>query len=309
MNRLRVIAFGMIGLLVAACEEAARPTPPALPAAPVQSDQSVALQTYYNQVQADLLARGLLRTDGGGPDTPFTATMLARNFENIAFYDEYAADAGLQRASQQAGALRRWDAPVRLKIEFGDSVPERVRTTDRATLAAYVPRLARLTGHPIRETSSKANFHVLVMGLDDSFQLSQRLDTLMPNASAQTRALFANLPRNVYCLVVTQAPEATPTTYTSAVALIRAEHPDLMRKSCLHEEIAQGLGLTNDSPQARPSIFNDDEEFALLTTHDEHLLAMLFDPRLTSGMSIETARPIIQQLAQEHTSQTPQPAF
>jgi hypothetical protein len=44
--------------------------------------------------------------------------------------------------------------------------------------------------------------------------------------------------------------------------VIRAEHPDLLRLSCLHEEIAQGLGLPNDSPRARPSIFNDDEEFA-----------------------------------------------
>ena len=41
-------------------------------------------------------------------------------------------------------------------------------------------------------------------------------------------------------------------TYTRAFAVIRAEHPDLLRLSCLHEEIAQGLGLANDSPRARP---------------------------------------------------------
>lgn len=79
--------------------------------------------------------------------------------------------------------------------------------------------------------------------------------------------------------------------------MIRAEHTDLMRKSCYHEEIAQGLGLTNDSPRARPSIFNDDEEFATLTTHDEVLLQMLYDPRLKSGMSLERAKPIITQIA------------
>ena len=38
-----------------------------------------------------------------------------------------------------------------------------------------------------------------------------------------------------------------------------------MRRACVHEEMAQGLGLGNDSETARPSIFNDDEEFALLT--------------------------------------------
>ena len=47
----------------------------------------------------------------------------------------------------------------------------------------------------------------------------------------------------------------------AAVAIVRGEHPDLMRLSCIHEELAQGLGLANDSPYARPSVFNDDEEF------------------------------------------------
>ena len=46
--------------------------------------------------------------------------------------------------------------------------------------------------------------------------------------------------------------------------LIRAEHPPLTRLSCVHEEMAQAMGLPNDSPDARPSLFNDDLEFALL---------------------------------------------
>ncbi len=74
-----------------------------------------------------------------------------------------------------------------------------------------------------------------------------------------------------------------------------------MRKSCIHEEIAQGLGLANDSPEARPSIFNDDDEFALLTIHDEMLLTMLYDPRPAIGMSVEQARPVIKELAREQT--------
>ena len=79
--------------------------------------------------------------------------------------------------------------------------------------------------------------------------------------------------------------------------MIRAEQSGLMRKSCIHEEVAQGLGLANDSPYARPSIFNDDDEFALLTTHDEMLLRILYDPRLTPGMSAEAALPIVEDLA------------
>ena len=63
------------------------------------------------------------------------------------------------------------------------------------------------------------------------------------------------------------------------------------------EELAQGLGLANDSPYARPSIFNDDDEFATLTRQDELFLKILYHPQLQPGMSIETAQPIVQKLA------------
>ena len=61
--------------------------------------------------------------------------------------------------------------------------------------------------------------------------------------------------------------------------------------------LAQGLGLPNDSPRARPSIFNDDEEFALLTRMDEDMLRILYNPALRPGMSEAEARPIIYDLA------------
>jgi hypothetical protein len=104
------------------------------------------------------------------------------------------------------------------------------------------------------------------------------------------------MPRNTYCLVYAYAASGS-SAYSRAFAVIRAEHPDLLRTSCFHEEIAQGLGLANDSRQARPSIFNDDEEFALLTGMDEKMLRILYDPALRPGMTEAEARPIVESLA------------
>ena len=39
-------------------------------------------------MQGALLSQGLLRTDGGGPDTPYTDRMLAENFLRIALFHE-----------------------------------------------------------------------------------------------------------------------------------------------------------------------------------------------------------------------------
>lgn len=70
-----------------------------------------------------------------------------------------------------------------------------------------------------------------------------------------------------------------------------------MQRACIEEELAQGLGLANDSPYARPSIFNDDDEFATLTSMDEVMLQMLYDPSLRPGMTLDQARPYIYDIA------------
>ncbi len=284
------------------------PVPPARPAAqslPEPSPKSQSLTRHYSKMQADLLARGLLRTDGGGVDTPFDADDLARNFEQIAFFDEYQAGAGIStRAAGQLGRLRRWSGPVRISTEFGLSATAESRARDNDEVQSYISRLARVTGHPISFQSANPNFHVLFMSADDDDLVQTRLPQIVPNISADTLAIFDDLPRSIHCLVVTFSGGTAPQNYTRAVALIRAEHPNIVRRSCIHEEIAQGLGLANDSPQARPSIFNDDDEFALLTTHDEFLLQMLYDPRMRQGMTADEARPVARIIARELMGQT-----
>lgn len=261
------------------------------------SDDSLALKTYYARVQADLLAQGLLRTDGGGPDTPITDTMLIRDFVRIALAEEYERGAGLRPSSGALGRVKKWITPVRISAEFGPSVGAGQRDQDSATLTRYAARLARVTGHPITMSDSAPNFHVLFMGEDDRALIKPRIRALVPDINPASLAIFDDLPRAIHCLVIAFSDSRGGYSYGRAIALVRAEHPDLLRRSCIHEEVAQGLGLANDSPRARPSIFNDDDEFALLTTHDEILLKILYNPRLTPGMDADQAVPIVSELA------------
>lgn len=300
IKRCSMMALVLGGL--AACQPlgtnpSQRPTAP--PPITEASQASERLATYYASLQRDLLTRGLLRTDGGGPDTPYSPAMLVSNFERIAFYDEYARGGGLRHSSGQVGQLRRWSGPVRINVEFGNSVPVAQQTQDRTTVTTFTNRLAAVTAHNITNAATRPNFHILVMGQDDQAQAVARLQQIVPNANLATVNLFRRVPRDIHCFVVAFSTPDNDHDYRVAVALVRAEHPDLLRKSCFHEEIAQGLGLANDSPKARPSIFNDDDEFALLTTHDESLLAMLYDPRLRIGMTAEQARPVLHLLARE----------
>jgi hypothetical protein len=291
-------AQGVPAIPAPAASEAEPELDPEPVAPPPPSAESEALAQYYARLQADLLGQGLLRGDGGGADTPFTDTMLARNFIRIALFDEYAATGDALVAETRESRLRRWDQPIRMEIVFGPSVPTERAARDRASIEAYAARLSRLTGVPISRVENDANFHVAVLSEDDRENFEARLRDMLPGLADSSVRAFMNLPRSTLCLVIAFG-SGEGSGYSQAVALIRAEHPDLIRTACVHEEIAQGLGLANDSPTARPSIFNDDEEFGLLTRHDELLLQILYDPRLRTGMTVQEAEPIVQRIASE----------
>ncbi|MEM8978595.1 MAG: DUF2927 domain-containing protein [Pseudomonadota bacterium] len=267
---------------------------------PERSIESFQLEQYYLRLQRDLLVQGLLRTDGGTFDAAYTAEDLAENFIRIALYDEYRASGDFMLPEETESNLRRWERPVRLRVLFGDTVPEAQRQEDRVRIENYTNRLARVTGLPMSITKgANANYHVLVVNEDDRLGLRPALQKMVPGISEAGLRAIINMPRTQLCIVVSFASDRTDGPFTDAIAVIRGEHPDLFRLSCIHEEIAQGLGLANDSDAARPSIFNDDEEFALLTVHDEQLLRILYDKRLKTGMDITQALPIVTQIANE----------
>ncbi len=298
--------FGLTTLALLGCAEvpvppvAPPPRPVPVPIAPpppvVASAESEAMRIYLASVQADLLSQGLLRTDGGGADAPYTDRMLAENFTRIALYDEYQSSAGGLVQRETSSTIRKWVVPVRVGLNFGASVSAERRATDRARIGSYLARLASLTGHPIALSDSAPNFYLYVVNEDERRALGPVIQKALPDLGPTDIRGLTDLPRSTYCIVYALSAGKS-SIYSNAFAIIRAEHPDLMRRSCIHEEIAQGLGLANDSPQARPSIFNDDEEYALLTTQDEMMLRMLYNPALRPGMTQSEAQPIITQLA------------
>ena len=275
------------------------PRPEQRAEAPEPSPESLALARYYRGIEARLTADGLLRTDTGQRDAPFSAQVLAANFERIALYDEYALIGGRFVQQQTPARLRRWEQPVRIQPHFGAFVDSAQQAEDRAILSTYATRLARATGHPISTVRTGGNFHVLYLGRDDLRDVGDLVRGLVPGIGEEVVTEIETLPRSTFCSVYAFSEGGGRSVYVAAIAIIRDEHPGLLRRSCVHEEVAQGLGLPNDSPAARPSIFNDDEEFALLTRHDELLLQMLYDARLTPGLRPEEARPTVRLIAAE----------
>jgi len=300
----RFLAALALSGAVAGCVEMPAPAVPPpevpVPEAPRPSGESVAMRDHLARVQASYLEQGRLRTDTAPKDAPFTARQLAENFLRIAFYDEFTTVNGSLAARRTESRLRRWEIPIRMEITFGPTVPPGQQLADRNEIAHFARRLSALTGLPISTTdrSAAANFHVLVLAEDERRAAGPLLRELSPQMDPVALRSITDMPRSTYCTVVALSPPASD-AYVQAVAVIRSEHPDRLRLSCIHEELAQAMGLANDSPAARPSIFNDDEEFALLTSQDEMMLRILYDRRLRPGMTEAEARPIVETIAAE----------
>lgn len=268
-------------------------------AAVTPSTRSLAQQEYYSRLEARLLSQGRLRRDRIPQDAPVDAELLAQNFIRIALRSEYdVRDGARLTGAQQVAPLRRWQEPVRIQLQFGHSADTAAQARIRDEVATYAGRLAQTSKHDIALSGGKGNFLVMVLTEDDRHQIETPLTRLIPDMPAGDMAALRDLAPSNLCTVFAYSRDNAD-HYAQAVAVIRAELPPLLRLSCIHEELAQGLGLANDSPQVRPSIFNDDEEFALLTRHDELLLQILYDPRLHPGMSEAEATPIVRQIARE----------
>ncbi len=285
-------------MTLAACAvPSLRPAPTAFSPAPIPiAAESVTLAAYYGEIETSLRGNDMLRTDGGA-GAPFTAEQLARDFVRIALFDEYAGG-DIARAQNTLSPLRRWDVPVRIGMEFGQTVPAELRAKATAEVRDFAGRLGALTGQRVTLSPRAPNLYVLVLNEPDRHGYEARLRELVPGISDAAVSTFVNLPRSQFCAVMAFSDQGEA-GYARAVAIIRGEHPDLMRQACINEELSQAMGLANDSPVARPSIFNDDEEYATLTYHDELLLRMLYDPRFTTGMSAAEAAPIARRIAAE----------
>ncbi|RZK93344.1 MAG: DUF2927 domain-containing protein [Methylobacterium sp.] len=83
-----------------------------------------------------------------------------------------------------------------------------------------------------------------------------------------------------------------------ADALIVSDDGEPAFRRCLVEEVLQGLGPLDDFDGAPDSVFNDTSTVTRFGRYDRIMLNMLYDERLTPGMSAAAARPLLPAIAE-----------
>jgi hypothetical protein len=268
----------ILGALLAGC------------APPTTQEKYEALQDWY-------AAKGLLRTDYDPADAPFTREDLVRNFQKIAFHAEYAPGEDL-RQQDTPTVLFKWTGGLSWTID-GDGVGP----GDIAEMRVLTARLAAATGLTFTEVKpsddASPDVSMLVLGAKTRELVIGMLGAQDSLRTAPLVKAWSNEDRFPCIGQIGLVEHGANAGKLRAFIFIKAETTRLLRKSCLHEEFTQVLGLLNDGDDVRPSIFNDGQEFALLTKHDEMLLRILYDPRLKPGMSEAEGMPIVRRIAAE----------
>ncbi len=268
---LRIASLLALAALIAACAE--RPS-----------------ERDLTALQAEMRDEGRLRTETEPQDAPFGREALIRNFERIALNHQADTLKPGSAKNSRPNPISRWQGPLRYALRGGATTE-----ADRTETARLMTRIADLTGLDIAEAApDEANFLILIVAEAGRERLLDRLEATAPQRARIYRFWLKN-PSTI-CVANNLVSGPGGIYLAAATVVIGDEVKGVLRRACLHEEIVQSLGLANDDDVVRPSIFNDDGEFALLTRHDEWLLRILYDPRLAPGMDAAAAMPVVRRI-------------
>lgn len=247
----------------------------------------------YRHYSDTLTTSGKLRTERTPNDASFSNSILAENFERIALFREYRRENDQLVEETTAARLSRWEEPIRYVVSG-----EAATIADRDEYNSFARKLATLTGLEIVEEEAEPNLSILILGPEERRQFVAELER---EGLAENMPLIVQWADDIYypCVGQVAYDDIDTGQITGAMIVIKGELEGVLRSSCIHEELTQTLGLMNDDPEVRPSIFNDDQEFALLTEHDEILLRILYDRRLRPGMEAEEARPLLPEIIED----------
>lgn len=262
-----------------------------------------------------LIASGATRAADEFPETLADAE-LAENFLKLALGSEFSEG----RRDPDAYRIRKWrHAPALLVFGNANALHQRMMSDHAAELAA-------LTGLRIG-VANIANQDIAIAELNERFtrtglvyddpegRLFHIRDRIMDNrvrwrgnflvfvgsrdelteAAAKAGVTEAMQHRfnggEFFCYAESWFDRAT-STFDFGFAFIRDDIPDWRLQSCIVEELTQALGLVNDVPGARFTMFNDiwRARQTELTVQDRLFVRLLYDRRMRPGFDRDEAR-------------------
>jgi hypothetical protein len=198
--------------------------------------------------------------------TDFTNEEIREGFFKIAFGAELQID-------EPAGRVRKFNEPVRIFVEAAGA-PQR-----RSELANVVADIRSRVNHlDIDLTTDRraANFTVRLVP-------ERKLTSTIRALYGSDRAKQIQKELKPECLSGIGKDESF--RIRRAEVILPVDAGDFTFLDCAYEELLQALGVINDDASVPWTMFNDDVQMGFFDVYDQYLLNILYDPRITPGMT------------------------
>ena len=214
--------------------------------------QEAKLREYYSRLEESKVSLGLLRQDGGGADTPFDFDDIVEAFEQLAFYNEYDIDKNKLLPNSNAVSLAKWKSNTNISVRFGRSVDEKQKDKDLKEINGLISNLSKITSHKIKISQQNVNMYVVVAKQKEIKSLISEIGLKRPEFDPKRIPIITQLPKDIHCMAMTSMSSEPNSAISSALVIIRNELPDIMRRACIHRDIASRSTSASSTARSAP---------------------------------------------------------
>jgi hypothetical protein len=193
------------------------------------------------------------------------------------------------RLAGRSDRIRKYDRPVRVYVDN--------RLTARADRTAQVVAVvadigAKVPHLDIAMTDTREDVQVFVTLVRDR--------DLMPTlrqiyGAARARQIERSLKPQ--CLSSFSKDDAFRIVRSDVV--VAGDTDDFTFYDCIYEELLQSLGPINDDASVPWTMFNDDVRKGFFDVYDQYILNLLYDPRITPGMTGPQVRAVLPEVLKD----------
>jgi hypothetical protein len=221
--------------------------------------------------------------------TRFSAAELTRGFIALAFGSDL-------RIGARPRGIRRFDHPIRAQVFAGGSVDRSARM--RSIIEEYARKVPNLQ-LSIAPENTPAEVEVRL--IDEKDFKSALVDAF---GIKVTRTFVART--DPQCMTsVKSNPEGD---ILRAVSFIIVDKGNDVFLDCAYHELLHAFGLSNHDQHNPWTTLNQKRMVGYLTVYDRALLTLLYDPRITPGMTAARARTVLPGLIADLDMVAPPPA-
>ncbi len=217
--------------------------------------------------------------------TQFSAGELSRGFLALAFGSDL-------RIGARPTGIRRFDHAISAHVTGGGAVDR------RAAMAHIIGDYARaVPGLHLSETSAEP--------ADIELRLIDEKDF----KSALQAAFGAKIARTFVTRTDPQCMTSVKSTadgkIVHSVSFIIVDKGDDVFLDCAYHELLHAFGLSNHDQHNSWTTLNQKRMVGYLTVYDRALLTLLYDPRISPGMTVREARKVLPEIIAELGLATP----